>query len=110
MAASYGNLTLMALQSPTSEAGTAGLNAILSHPHDALLAFDFDGVLSPIVADPAQSRSYPGVVDALLRLSTLVGSLGIVTGREVGSARCYVTGTACGVSEGVPMKGQPSRQ
>jgi trehalose 6-phosphate phosphatase len=74
----------MALPSPSSEAGTAGLHAILTRPQDALLAFDFDGVLSPIVADPDQSRPYPGVVAALERLVDLVGSIGIVTGREVG--------------------------
>jgi trehalose 6-phosphate phosphatase len=73
----------MVLSTPTSEAGAAGLAAILDRPQDASLAFDFDGVLSPIVADPGLSRAYPGVVAALTRLATLAGSVSIITGRPV---------------------------
>jgi trehalose 6-phosphate phosphatase len=73
----------MVLRTPESAAGAAALNAILERPHEASLAFDFDGVLSPIVADPGQSRPYPGVVAALGRLAELVGSVSIITGRPV---------------------------
>jgi trehalose 6-phosphate phosphatase len=73
----------MVLRTPTSEAGVAGLDAILDRPRHASLAFDFDGVLAPIVDDPGQSRPYPGVVSALGRLAELVGSVSIITGRPV---------------------------
>ncbi|MFI5910850.1 trehalose-phosphatase [Dactylosporangium sp. NPDC051541] len=73
----------MVLRTPDSEAGAAGLTAILEQPQEASLAFDFDGVLSPIVADPGSSRPYPGVVAALGRLAELVGSVSIITGRPV---------------------------
>ncbi|MEV8511877.1 trehalose-phosphatase [Dactylosporangium sp. NPDC051484] len=73
----------MVLRTPESAAGAAGLTAILDRPQEASLAFDFDGVLSPIVADPLLSRPYPGVVAALGRLAELVGSVSIITGRPV---------------------------
>jgi trehalose 6-phosphate phosphatase len=73
----------MVLRSPGSAAGAAGLTAILDRPQEASLAFDFDGVLSPIVADPGRSRPYPGVVAALGDLAELVGSVSIITGRPV---------------------------
>ena len=38
------------------EAKAEGLAAIVSGPGRALLAFDFDGVLSPIVDDPEKAR------------------------------------------------------
>ncbi|GAA4253168.1 trehalose-phosphatase [Dactylosporangium darangshiense] len=73
----------MVLRTPDSAAGAAGLAAILDRPREASLAFDFDGVLSPIVADPGQSRPFPGMVAALGRLAELIGSVSIITGRPV---------------------------
>jgi trehalose 6-phosphate phosphatase len=73
----------MVLRTPQTEEGAAGLAALLERPQEASIAFDFDGVLSPIVADPAQSRAYPGVVAALARLAELAGSVSIITGRPV---------------------------
>ncbi|WP_432839150.1 trehalose-phosphatase [Dactylosporangium sp. CA-092794] len=73
----------MVLTTPESQAGAAGLAAILERPQEAALAFDFDGVLSPIVDDPGLSRPYPGVVAALGRLAELAGSVSIITGRPV---------------------------
>jgi trehalose 6-phosphate phosphatase len=72
----------MELPSPLSAAGAAGLQAIIARPRDAVLAFDFDGVLSPIVDDPNLSRSLPGVVDTLHRLAATVGTIAIITGRQ----------------------------
>ena len=40
--------------------GQAGLDAILADPAHALIASDFDGTLSPIVADPASALAAPG--------------------------------------------------
>jgi len=71
----------MGLPDPVTPDGVAGLQAILGRPHRALLAFDFDGVLSPIVADPEQSSSHPKIIPALGRLAVIVGSLAIITGR-----------------------------
>lgn len=66
--------------------GQAGLDAILAHPATALIASDFDGTLSPIVADPAAARAYPGAADALSRLASAVGTVAIITGRPAADA------------------------
>ena len=39
---------------PTTREGAEGYAAVLRNPADALIAFDFDGTLAPIVDDPAQ--------------------------------------------------------
>jgi trehalose 6-phosphate phosphatase len=71
----------MDLPKPATDLGVAALAVIAARPSSALLAFDFDGVLSPIVADPATSRAYPGIVDALRRLLAKVGNVAIISGR-----------------------------
>lgn len=71
------------LPQPRTPAGEAGLAALLANPSRALLAFDFDGVLSPIVDDPANAAAHPGAIPALARLAPHVGALAIVTGRPV---------------------------
>ena len=68
---------------PTTPAGLAGLNAIVGDPRRALLAFDFDGVLSPIVDDPQQAQPLPRVFPALADVGQRVGSVAIITGRPV---------------------------
>ena len=72
-------------RSRTSE-GQAGLDAILAAPSNALIASDFDGTLSPIVADPAEARAHPGAMAVLSRLAPLVGTLAIITGRPAADA------------------------
>jgi trehalose 6-phosphate phosphatase len=64
-------------------AGQAGLTTLISDPRHALLAFDFDGVLAPIVADPDQAQPLPGIFGALAGLGQRVGSVTIITGRPV---------------------------
>ncbi len=71
----------MALPEPRTEAGRAGLAALLAKPAGAVIALDFDGTLAPIVVDPTTSRPQPGALDALRRLAPLVGSVVVVTGR-----------------------------
>lgn len=71
---------------PTTETGRAGLTALLDDPAHALVAFDYDGTLSPIVDDPAKARPQPGVVAALSRLGDRVGQLAIITGRPAQQA------------------------
>ncbi len=76
----------MASLAPSTAAGRAGLTALLTSPGDALLAFDYDGTLSPIVDDPAEARAEPGVVDALAELAARVGHVAIITGRPARTA------------------------
>ena len=71
----------MPIPTPVTEPGRAGLAAILDAPRSALLAFDYDGVLAPIVDDPRESRPFPGSVPALARVAERVGSVVIISGR-----------------------------
>ncbi|MEV4263065.1 trehalose-phosphatase [Kribbella sp. NPDC049584] len=64
-----------------TDAGRAGWEAIVADPATAVIASDFDGVLSPLVEDPARSRPVEGSLDALARLARSVGQVAIVTGR-----------------------------
>jgi trehalose 6-phosphate phosphatase len=66
---------------PRTEAGRAGLAALRAEPARALLAFDFDGTLSPIVDDPAQAHAHPEVAPRLHELAGRVARIAIVTGR-----------------------------
>lgn len=66
--------------------GAAALAAIVEDPGRALIALDFDGTLAPIVGEPSAARPYPGVLPALRRLATGVGTLAIITGRPAPAA------------------------
>ena len=66
---------------PATEEGRAGLQALLRDPGRALIALDFDGTLSPIVADPAEARILPAATTALRSLTPLVGTVAVITGR-----------------------------
>ncbi|HTZ42352.1 MAG TPA: trehalose-phosphatase [Jatrophihabitans sp.] len=48
----------------------------------ALIALDYDGTLSPIVADPMQARPVDGVVETLTRLARRGAQVAVVTGRD----------------------------
>ncbi|HEY3034985.1 MAG TPA: trehalose-phosphatase, partial [Streptosporangiaceae bacterium] len=71
---------------PRTAEGRAALEAILSDPASALIAMDFDGTLSPIVADPREARAHPGAVAGLRGLAGPVGTLAVITGRPAGEA------------------------
>ncbi len=86
----------MAVRPPDSDDGLAGLDRLRAEPHTALLATDFDGVLAPIVDDPADAHVQPGAVRVLARLSVQLGAVVIVTGRPVADA------LRLGGFEGVP--------
>ncbi|MFF7632261.1 trehalose-phosphatase [Kitasatospora sp. NPDC008050] len=75
----------IALEPITAE-GREGLAALLADPARALVALDFDGTLSPIVADPEQAFAHPGAAAALAALVPLVGTVAVVTGRPALSA------------------------
>ncbi|MEU6096607.1 trehalose-phosphatase [Streptomyces sp. NPDC047079] len=74
------------LPTPATAAGRDGLDAILTRPERAVLAFDFDGTLAPIVPDPDQARAHPDAVPALAALAPKVASVAVVTGRPAGVA------------------------
>jgi len=71
---------------PGTPEGRAGLAALLADPGRALIALDFDGTLSPIVADPAAARAHPGAVPALREVAAVVGTVAVITGRPAASA------------------------
>ena len=75
-----------ALPMPRTAEGRAGLAAIRGDPGTALIAMDFDGTLSPIVADPQAAYAHPGATSALRELSERVGTLAVITGRPAGEA------------------------
>ncbi|GAA2800388.1 trehalose-phosphatase [Kribbella solani] len=64
-----------------TEVGRDGWEAIVTDPASAVISSDFDGVLSPLVEDPARSRPVEGALDALARLARSVNQVAIVTGR-----------------------------
>jgi trehalose 6-phosphate phosphatase len=74
------------LPTPRTEAGRAGLAALLADPGRSLIGLDFDGTLAPIVPDPAAARALPAATAALRRLSGVAGTLAIITGRPAAEA------------------------
>ena len=66
---------------PATRDGQAGLAALLAEPGRALIAFDFDGTLAPIVPDPADARVLPAALASLRALAPLVGTVAVLTGR-----------------------------
>ena len=78
----------MNLESSTA-AGAEGLSAIEARPRRALVAFDFDGTLAPIVDDPEKARAHPGAAKALRRLAESVGTVAVITGRPAALAVEY---------------------
>jgi len=69
------------LPAPTTGPGAAGLAALLARPREALLAFDYDGVIAPIVDDPAKAYPLARTMTALSGLASRVGSIAVITGR-----------------------------
>ncbi|MFV2178210.1 trehalose-phosphatase [Actinomadura sp. LOL_016] len=74
---------------PVTPLGAEGLDAIRDDPGRAVLAFDFDGTLAPIVADPAAARAEPRAAGTLARLAARAGAVAIVTGRPAAIAVEY---------------------
>jgi trehalose 6-phosphate phosphatase len=75
-----------ALPVPVTEAGRAGLAALIAAPVAAVFGFDFDGTLAPIVEDPAAARAAPVTTAALGRLASVAGTVAIITGRPAADA------------------------
>jgi trehalose 6-phosphate phosphatase len=95
------------LPAPRTEAGRAGLTALLAAPLRAVIALDYDGTLAPIVPDPSAARADPGAAAALSRLAPLVGTLAVITGRP---ARLAVQLGGLDQVPGLIVLGQYGRQ
>jgi trehalose 6-phosphate phosphatase len=52
----------------------------------SVVGLDFDGVLSPIVDDPAQAHIHPGARDVLVDLAEVVRAIAVITGRPARQA------------------------
>ena len=65
----------------TSADGEQKYAAFVAAAADALVAFDFDGTLSPIVEDPTRAHIHPEAGKALVALSEKVKAIAVVTGR-----------------------------
>jgi trehalose 6-phosphate phosphatase len=74
----------------------AAIEALAARPATAGLICDFDGVLSPIVADPTTSAMSPQVASALGRLARCLGLVAVISGRPLAFLR-----------ERVPVAGIP---
>jgi len=77
------------LPEPATDEGRVGLAALLADAGHALVALDFDGTLSPIVADPDDARAHPDVPPVLERLAGLGVRVAVVTGRPAALAVEY---------------------
>ncbi|MFE4499743.1 trehalose-phosphatase [Rhodococcus sp. NPDC056743] len=65
---------------------------LASDPTRSALVMDFDGVLAPIVDDPATSALLPGAAEVLDVLSRHLGMVGLLSGRPVSFLRERVPG------------------
>lgn len=74
-------MTECVLPTPRTRAGLEGLDALLAHPGQTLVAFDYDGTLSPIVDDPGQAHPEPEIIEGLAQLSGHVDLVAVITGR-----------------------------
>jgi trehalose 6-phosphate phosphatase len=71
----------MDVYEPRTAAGAEGLAELRRRPRGAVLGFDFDGTLSPIVDDPDQARAVTGAAEILTELAASAGAVVIITGR-----------------------------
>ena len=61
--------------------GAEGLAELRRRPAGAVLGFDFDGTLSPIVENPDEARAVAGAAEVLGALAGSFGAVVIITGR-----------------------------
>jgi trehalose 6-phosphate phosphatase len=69
-----------------SPQGRAAYDAFVAAAAQAVAAFDFDGTLSPIVADPERAVIHPDAGEVLVGLADVVRAIAVVTGRPARQA------------------------
>jgi trehalose 6-phosphate phosphatase len=74
-------------QAGVTAEGRTALDFLIREPGSAVLATDFDGTLAPIVLNPADSRPYPGALEALAGLAAHGIFLAVLTGRPIHEVR-----------------------
>ena len=72
------------LPEPSTEAGRAGLAAVLAAPQTSLAALDYDGTLSTIAQRPQDATPVPGALEAVGLLAERVGAVVLISGRPAG--------------------------
>ena len=60
---------------------------LLANPGRSGILTDFDGSLSPIVADPMSARPVPGAPEAMAHLATVFGRVAVISGRPLSFLR-----------------------
>lgn len=66
--------------------GQQRYDAVVAAAANTVIGLDFDGVLSPIVADPASAVIHPDGPRTLLELTPLVRAVAVITGRPARQA------------------------
>jgi trehalose 6-phosphate phosphatase len=70
----------------TSAEGEQKYAALVHAARRAVVGLDFDGTLSPIVADPEQARIHPEAREVLVDLAGEVAAIAVITGRPARQA------------------------
>ena len=70
----------------TSAQGEQRYAALVRAADSAVIGLDFDGVLSPIVADPEQAHIHPEAGPVLVDLAEQVAAIAVITGRPARQA------------------------
>jgi len=70
----------------TSDRGEQRYAALVQVAARSVVGLDFDGVLSPIVDDPAQAHIHPEAGEVLGALAREVGAIAVITGRPARQA------------------------
>jgi trehalose 6-phosphate phosphatase len=70
----------------TSTAARERYDALAARLSRTVIGLDFDGVLSPIVADPAEAHIHPDAAEVLLALAQEALAVAVITGRPARQA------------------------
>ncbi len=70
----------------TSPRARRSYDAVLDVIDATVVALDFDGTLSPMVADPGAARLHPEAPDALIAVAGVVRAVAVITGRPAAQA------------------------
>jgi len=70
----------------TSREGGRRLDELVAAAGRCVVGLDFDGVLSPIVDDPAEARIHPDAPGVLVDLAGVVRAVAVITGRPARQA------------------------